>query len=435
MNATQTDSERLATLIMHLAERSRVVWVCEEGSSETFGTCSTAIGERTIQLRWDEDALIAEIFLEDGSTFITQEFFADSEAWPNARTIIMRTLARPERSPRTGVLPIPSAPAQGLPHLAAPPEPQPEANNLAPAAKSDDDIRIEPAPLMAEPEDPDLLMPRETAPRLVIGDPPTDAPRGPQRSRRTKKTQGPRSSRKPRPEGTNGRLRRSLGAIVAFVLVGLGIVGYSYMPDNLLIPKNTVATVRAPSGTPDPAVTGFRLATTGAIEPGTPHVATRPIHGQNDPHMANSIGRSVPPAPEAVRYVPIDDHPDDGTGGGFTYTGNWDHIENIADGRSNNSSSRSYHPGDSASLTFTGKHLRIYAVAGPQGGYATLRIDGEVRSLLNFYAPTKAPHKLIYTSPALAVGQHVATITVNPPEAREPKRRFINLDGAEYAGT
>ena len=118
----------------------------------------------------------------------------------------------------------------------------------------------------------------------------------------------------------------------------------------------------------------------------------------------------------------------------FTYTGVWQHLTNMHDGRSEGTSSRTYHVGAAATFDFTGDRLKIFGVKGPGGGYAELRIDGETYGLLRFYANRKEPGVLIYTSPALPLGPHAVQIVVAEPPNGLPKRRFVNLDGASYAG-
>jgi hypothetical protein len=105
----------------------------------------------------------------------------------------------------------------------------------------------------------------------------------------------------------------------------------------------------------------------------------------------------------------------------------------LYDGRSEGTSSRSYHAGDTASFQFQGKRLKLFAVEGPTGGYAELRIDGKIAGILNFYAPKKAVDALIYAGAALPAGSHSVEIVVAPARVGQAKRRFVNLDGAAYS--
>ena len=140
------------------------------------------------------------------------------------------------------------------------------------------------------------------------------------------------------------------------------------------------------------------------------------------------------PAVASQSFKMIDDRVAVSGARGFTYTGKWEHLRNMPDGRSGGTSSRTYHVGATASLDFTGDRLKIFGVKGPNGGYAELRIDGQTYGLLRFYAPHKAAGVLVYTSPILPAGAHVVEIVVAQAPNGLPKRRFVNLDGASYAG-
>jgi hypothetical protein len=119
---------------------------------------------------------------------------------------------------------------------------------------------------------------------------------------------------------------------------------------------------------------------------------------------------------------------------GFMYSGAWQHIKHQFDGRSDGTSSRTYHIGAKATFDFTGDRLKLFGVKGPNGGYAELLIDGETYGLLRFYSPHKEPGVLIYASPALPAGHHVVEIVVAESPSGLPKRRFVNIDGAAFAG-
>ena len=154
------------------------------------------------------------------------------------------------------------------------------------------------------------------------------------------------------------------------------------------------------------------------------------------PAAAAPVVAAAPAARVAVAesFRAIDDRVAASAAEGFTYSGQWQHLANMPDGRSQGTSSRTYHVGATASFDFTGDHLKIFGVKGPNGGYAELRIDGQTYGLLRFYGPHKAAGVLIYASPILPAGPHAVEIVVAQPPKGLPKRRFVNLDGASYAG-
>ena len=117
---------------------------------------------------------------------------------------------------------------------------------------------------------------------------------------------------------------------------------------------------------------------------------------------------------------------------GFAYTGGWQHIKDLKDGRSEGTSSRTFHAGDKADFTFDGERFKIYGVKGPNGGYAELSIDGDPRALLLFYAPKKETGVEMFASPALRPGVHTVDIVDVDVNRGTARRRYVNLDGAAY---
>ncbi len=129
----------------------------------------------------------------------------------------------------------------------------------------------------------------------------------------------------------------------------------------------------------------------------------------------------------------VDDSRASPSGEHFNYVGQWQHLRNFHDGRSEGTSSRTFHAGAAAYLQFSGRSLELFGVKGPTGGYADVDIDNEPPSLVLFYAPQKEAGVLVYTSPELRAGSHTVEIVVEPPPPALPERRYVNLDGAAYS--
>ena len=126
----------------------------------------------------------------------------------------------------------------------------------------------------------------------------------------------------------------------------------------------------------------------------------------------------------------IDDVPLAGALPSFTYSGHWEHVRAIDDGRTGGTSTRSYREGARAMLRFTGTEVRVFGVCGQHGGRALVAIDGHSAGTIDFYATAKEPHMLVFTSPHLAEGTHLLSISVaTEPDAT--KKRYVNIDGAE----
>lgn len=113
----------------------------------------------------------------------------------------------------------------------------------------------------------------------------------------------------------------------------------------------------------------------------------------------------------------------------FQYSGKWEHLRGRRDGRYAGTSSRSYHIGDSAVLTFDGSRVLLYGVNGPNGGEATVAIDGQFFGLSSFHAPHKRTGVLVFASPKLAAGPHALGLVISGSSAAH-SRAYINIDYA-----
>jgi hypothetical protein len=68
--------------------------------------------------------------------------------------------------------------------------------------------------------------------------------------------------------------------------------------------------------------------------------------------------------------------------------------------------------GDRSSVAFSGVGIVLYAMVGPDQGFATLSVDGGPQELVDFYQPSAAGDVQVYASPTLAPGLHTLTFTV-----------------------
>ncbi len=115
------------------------------------------------------------------------------------------------------------------------------------------------------------------------------------------------------------------------------------------------------------------------------------------------------------------------------YAGKWEFISHRGDGRFQGESARSFHSGDSITVVFSGSRLRIYGIRGRNGGMATVVVPSKSAAQINFYAPVKQTHVLLYDSGPLKGAIQTAGIVVTAPP---PPRRvgYVNIDELE-AGT
>lgn len=114
-----------------------------------------------------------------------------------------------------------------------------------------------------------------------------------------------------------------------------------------------------------------------------------------------------------------------------SFKGRWEFVRNLRDGRFQGSSVRSFHAGDCLSFIFNGGQFHIYGVAGPRGGYALVSIPGRKNHVVNFYAPVKRTHVLLYASPTFPPGIHSAALVVERSRDSRSVGTYVNVDELE----
>ncbi len=63
-----------------------------------------------------------------------------------------------------------------------------------------------------------------------------------------------------------------------------------------------------------------------------------------------------------------------------------------------------------ATVTFSGTKIEYYAVTDPTHGRVAVSIDNGTETVVDLYSTTRAPNRLVWTSPALSSGSHTLTI-------------------------
>ncbi len=169
-----------------------------------------------------------------------------------------------------------------------------------------------------------------------------------------------------------------------------------------------------------------------ADAPTASSAAVRPPVAERSARSAPAVARAVTKPASIVAFRPIDDAGIGRAAPTFDYRGTWE-TALVSDGRSGGSSTRSFHAGDRAVMHFAGSRVRLYGVTGPNGGAGAVRIDGRLVRNVDFHSARKTTNVLVFASPALARGAHTLDVTVEPPAAAAPHRRFVNLDGAALA--
>ncbi|MBL7260288.1 cellulase family glycosylhydrolase [Paractinoplanes lichenicola] len=92
----------------------------------------------------------------------------------------------------------------------------------------------------------------------------------------------------------------------------------------------------------------------------------------------------------------------------YTFSGTWASSTDAA--KFNGDDQYSSTAGSYYTFSFTGTKIQLYAAAASHHGIAAVSIDGGAEVDVDFYAPTRAEQRLLYTSPALAAGTHVVKV-------------------------
>jgi methyl-accepting chemotaxis protein len=105
----------------------------------------------------------------------------------------------------------------------------------------------------------------------------------------------------------------------------------------------------------------------------------------------------------------------------FEYTGAWLH----GNGYETDIGGDAYCSvaGDQVKIRFNGKQIRFFGSVDKQQGMAEVSIDNQSPDLVDFYSPTRAAHTMLWTSPELALGEHVFRLVVSPK--KDPQSRYF----------
>jgi hypothetical protein len=116
----------------------------------------------------------------------------------------------------------------------------------------------------------------------------------------------------------------------------------------------------------------------------------------------------------------------------FHYTGRWERVRAMNDGRAGGTSTRSPFLGSSFAVAFRARRCRVYGVTGPTGGHGILALDQNIKAaVLDFYSPRKRTHVLLYSSPRLDAGLHSISVIVNGTRDRSSRGTYVNIDSVD----
>jgi hypothetical protein len=115
----------------------------------------------------------------------------------------------------------------------------------------------------------------------------------------------------------------------------------------------------------------------------------------------------------------------------FQYGANWGQTNGVAD-MYDGTANWSFTPGSTAQLHFTGHQVVLHAVRDVDQGQLTVSVDGSAATTIDNYAPTRNASGVVWTSPGLAAGTHVVTITVGGKNSASSGNN-IALDRADIS--
>jgi hypothetical protein len=111
----------------------------------------------------------------------------------------------------------------------------------------------------------------------------------------------------------------------------------------------------------------------------------------------------------------------------FSSFGNWEHAH-VNDGRSDGTSTRSFHTGDVLSATFRGRTITLYAVLGPTNGFALVSVDDDPPDAVDFYAPQKRPRVPVWHRTGMSNKTHMIVISVLGRHRPASRGNYVNVD-------
>lgn len=122
----------------------------------------------------------------------------------------------------------------------------------------------------------------------------------------------------------------------------------------------------------------------------------------------------------------------DVAGNYFQYGQNWGQTTGVGD-MYDGTANWSFVAGSTAQLHFTGAQVALHAVRDVDQGQMLVSVDGSAPTTVDDYAPSRNVSGVVWTSPGLATGAHVVTITVGTGKNPASSGTNIALDRADIS--
>ncbi len=144
------------------------------------------------------------------------------------------------------------------------------------------------------------------------------------------------------------------------------------------------------------------------------------------------VAGTFSPAQAATPVATVDDATTSGTNK-FAFSGTWVTCTGCNTGAYQNSFKYSATTGSALTFTFVGGQAVLHGFKEPQGGIATVSVDGGPAVDVDYYSATRALVP-VFTTPELAGGTHTVTVTVSGRSSSLHKA--VNIDKGEvFAAT
>jgi GH43 family beta-xylosidase len=114
-----------------------------------------------------------------------------------------------------------------------------------------------------------------------------------------------------------------------------------------------------------------------------------------------------------------------------TYSGTWAAYTTCGKQCLESDDHGSSEAGATATYSFSGAQIALYAVRDAGNGIAALSIDGGPETMRDYFAPVRQGAQPIYTSPKLAPGPHILHVSVTGQHAAGSAGAAISIDRAE----
>lgn len=125
---------------------------------------------------------------------------------------------------------------------------------------------------------------------------------------------------------------------------------------------------------------------------------------------------------------------DDGAGAGLTYSGTWVHDTTSYPEAFDQTLSGSNTTGSYAEYSFTGNRVVLYGRPSPDGGNATISIDGTTDVTVNTFASTNLTYQVpLYAKTWPTSGTHTIRVTVAGTKDSRASNTYVVLDGLQIS--